>query len=225
MRILLVDDEPALLRSVARSLRFEGYTVSTADDGPEALEALADCRPDAVILDLMLPTLGGLEVCRRMRAAGEVVPILMLTARDAVTDRVTGLDAGADDYLPKPFAYEELLARLRALLRRTVSASAEAPLSYGPLVVDPVAWRVTNEATDVALTRTEFLLLEVLIRHPGRVLTRRVLYDHVWERGLDENSNSLEVYIGYLRRKLAAAGADGLIHTVRGVGYTIRSGT
>lgn len=225
MRILLVDDEPALLRSVARSLRFEGYTVSTAGDGPEALVALADCRPDAVILDLMLPTLGGLEICRRMRSAGEVVPILMLTARDAVTDRVTGLDAGADDYLPKPFAYEELLARLRALLRRTVPASSEAPLSYGPLVVDPVAWRVTTGATDVALTRTEFLLLEVLIRHPGRVLTRRALYDHVWERDLDESSNSLEVYIGYLRRKLAAAGADGLIHTVRGVGYTIRSGT
>lgn len=225
MRILLVDDEPALLRSVARSLRFEGYTVTTAVDGPEALEALAASRPDGVILDLMLPTLGGLEVCRRMRSAGEVVPILMLTARDAVSDRVTGLDAGADDYLPKPFAYEELLARLRALLRRTSFTSSEAPLSFGPLVLDPVAWRVSKGTSDVALTRTEFLLLEMLVRNPGRVLSRRVLYNHVWEGDLDESSNSLEVYIGYLRRKLAAAGADGLIHTVRGVGYTIRSGT
>ncbi|MCH8560758.1 response regulator transcription factor [Nesterenkonia sp. DZ6] len=222
MRILLVDDEPALLRSVARSLRFEGYTVHTAIDGPEALEALAAHRPDAVILDLMLPTLGGLEVCRRIRAAGEVVPVLMLTARDAVTDRVAGLDAGADDYLPKPFAYEELLARLRALLRRSVPASSEALLRLGQVVVDPGAWRVTAGGEEVAVTRTEFLLLQVLLRHPGQVLTRRALYDHVWEGDLDETSNSLEVYVGYLRRKLSTAGVHGLIHTVRGVGYSIR---
>lgn len=222
MRILLVDDEPALLRSVARSLRFEGYTVNTASDGPEALEALSAHRPDVVILDLMLPTLGGLEVCRRIRAAGEVVPVLMLTARDAVTDRVAGLDAGADDYLPKPFAYEELLARLRALLRRSVPAGSEALLRHGPLVVDPGAWRVTVGEEEVVVTRTEFLLLEVLVRHPGQVLTRRALYDHVWDGDLDESSNSLEVYVGYLRRKLSTAGVDGLIHTVRGVGYTIR---
>lgn len=222
MRILLVDDEPALLRSVARSLRFEGYTVTTAIDGPEALEALAAHRPDVVILDLMLPTLGGLEVCRRIRAAGEVVPVLMLTARDAVTDRVAGLDAGADDYLPKPFAYEELLARLRALLRRSVPASSEALLRHGQVVVDPGAWRVTVGEAEVSVTRTEFLLLEVLVRHPGQVLTRRALYDHVWDGDLDESSNSLEVYVGYLRRKLSAAGVHGLIHTVRGVGYSVR---
>ncbi|MGJ9373251.1 response regulator transcription factor [Nesterenkonia sp. CF4.4] len=222
MRILLVDDEPALLRSVARSLRFEGYAVTTATDGSEALEALAATRPDLVILDLMLPTLGGLEVCRRIRAAGEVVPVLMLTARDAVTDRVAGLDAGADDYLPKPFAYEELLARLRALLRRSVPASSEALLSHGQVVVDPGAWRVTVGGEDVAVTRTEFLLLALLLRHPGQVLTRRALYDHVWDGDLDESSNSLEVYVGYLRRKLAGAGVHGLIHTVRGVGYSVR---
>jgi two-component system, OmpR family, response regulator MprA len=222
MRIVLVDDEPALLRSVARSLRFEGYTVTTADDGPAALEAIAASRPDAVVLDLMLPTLGGLEVCRRLRAAGETVPVLMLTARDAVTARVAGLDAGADDYLGKPFAYEELLARLRALLRRTTSVSSQTPLSYGPLVVEPSAWRATANGDDLTLTRREFLLLEVLARHAGQVLTRRALYDHVWDGDLDESSNSLEVHVGYLRRKLAAAGADGLIHTVRGVGYTLR---
>jgi two-component system response regulator MprA len=223
MRIVLVDDEPALLRSVARSLRFEGYTVITAGDGPAALDAITASRPDAVVLDLMLPTLGGIEVCRRMRAAGETVPVLMLTARDAVTDRVAGLDAGADDYLVKPFAYEELLARLRALLRRTASTPSEGLLSAGPLVVDPTGWRATANGQDLTLTRQEFLLLEVLARHPGQVLTRSALYDHVWDGELDASSNSLEVYVGYLRRKLAAAGADGLIHTVRGVGYTLRA--
>lgn len=225
MRIVLVDDEPALLHSVARSLRFEGYTVTTADDGPAALEAVADACPDAVVLDLLLPTLDGIEVCRRLRAAGDMVPVLMLTARDAVTDRVTGLDAGADDYLPKPFAYEELLARLRALLRRTKSAASDEPVSAGPLVVDPTGWRAAVDGEDLTLTRQEFLLLEVLVRHPGQVLTRCALYDHVWDGDLDESSNSLEVYVGYLRRKLAAAGADGLIRTVRGVGYTLRPET
>lgn len=225
MRIVVVDDEPALLRSVARSLRFEGYTVTTADDGPEALDAIASSRPDAVVLDLMLPTLGGVEVCRRLRAAGETVPVLMLTARDAITDRVAGLDAGADDYLVKPFAYEELLARLRALLRRTASTLSPEPLSVGPLVVDPDGWRATIHGRELTLTRQEFLLLEVLARHPGQVLTRRTLYDHVWDGELDQSSNSLEVYVGYLRRKFAAAAADGLIHTVRGVGYTLRTET
>lgn len=225
MRIVVVDDEPALLRSVARSLRFEGYTVTTADDGPEALDAIASSRPDAVVLDLMLPTLGGVEVCRRLRAAGETVPVLMLTARDAITDRVAGLDAGADDYLVKPFAYEELLARLRALLRRTAPTLSPEPLSVGPLVVDPDGWRATVHGRELTLTRQEFLLLEVLARHPGQVLTRRTLYDHVWDGKLDESSNSLEVYVGYLRRKFAAAGADGLIRTVRGVGYTLRTET
>lgn len=225
MRIVVVDDEPTLLRSVARSLRFEGYTVTTADDGPEALDAIASSRPDAVVLDLMLPTLGGVEVCRRLRAAGETVPVLMLTARDAITDRVAGLDAGADDYLVKPFAYEELLARLRALLRRTAPTLSPEPLSVGPLVVDPDGWRATVHGRELTLTRQEFLLLEVLARHPGQVLTRRTLYDHVWDGELDESSNSLEVYVGYLRRKFAAAGADGLIRTVRGVGYTLRTET
>lgn len=225
MRIVLVDDEPALLRSVARSLRFEGYTVTTANDGPAALEAIATSSPDAVVLDRMLPTLGGVEVCRRLRAAGDTVPVLMLTARDAVADRVAGLDAGADDYLAKPFAYEELLARLRALLRRTASASSEGPLAVGPLTVDPGGWRASVSGQELTLTRQEFLLLEVLTRHPGQVLTRRVLYAHVWDGDLDEASNSLEVYVGYLRRKLAASGADGMIHTVRGVGYTLRAET
>ncbi|MFK4790476.1 response regulator transcription factor [Microbacterium sp. ZW T5_56] len=222
MRIVLVDDEPALLRSVARSLRFEGYAVTTADDGPAALEAIAACQPDAVVLDLVLPTMGGVEVCRRLRAAGDAVPVLMLTARDAVVDRVAGLDAGADDYLAKPFAYEELLARLRALLRRTASVSSELPLAVGPLTVDPAGWRAAVSREELTLTKQEFLLLEVLARHSGQVLTRRLLYDHVWDGDLDETSNSLEVYVGYLRRKLARAGADGLIQTVRGVGYTLR---
>lgn len=222
MRIVLVDDEPALLRSVARSLTFEGYTVITADDGPAALDAVQTSRPDAVVLDLMLPTLGGIEVCRRMRAAGETVPVLMLTARDAVTDRVAGLDAGADDYLVKPFAYEELLARLRALLRRTTSPTSAGLVSIGPLVVDTIGWRASASGEDLRLTRREFLVLEALARHPGQVLTRRALYDHVWDGDLDESSNSLEVHISYLRRKLAAAEADVLIHTVRGVGYTLR---
>jgi two-component system response regulator MprA len=222
MRILLVDDEPALRQSVARSLRFEGYTVVTAADGREALDVVQSARPDALVLDVMMPRLDGLGVCRSLRAEGDRTPVLMLTARDAVQDTVAGLDAGADDYLAKPFAYDELLARLRALLRRTAGPPGEQVLEAGPVRLDPGAWRVTVDGTPVELTRTEFSLLETLMRHRGQVLTRSQLYSSVWGEDLDGMSNTLDVYVGYLRRKLEAAGSPRLVHTMRGVGYLVR---
>jgi two-component system response regulator MprA len=222
MRILLVDDEPALRQSVARSLRFEGYTVVTASDGREALDVLRSARPDALVLDVMMPRLDGLGVCRWLRAEGDRTPVLMLTARDAVQDTVAGLDAGADDYLAKPFAYDELLARLRALLRRTAGPPGEPVLEAGPVRLDPAAWQVTVGGTPVELTRTEFSLLETLMRHRGQVLTRSQLYSSVWGEDLDGMSNTLDVYVGYLRRKLEAAGSPRLVHTMRGVGYLVR---
>lgn len=223
MRVLVVDDEPVLLESLARSLRFEGYEVATAADGVEALDRLPVVRPDALVLDVMLPRLDGVEVCRRIRNAGDRTPVLMLTARDAVRDRVRGLDVGADDYVVKPFAYEELLARMRAMLRRTDHATDERELVVGDLCLDPRRWQVARGDREILLTRTEFGLLEELMRHAGQVLTRAQLYENVWGANLDGLTNSLDVYVGYLRRKLEADGEPRMLHTVRGVGFTLRS--
>lgn len=222
MRILVADDETALLRSLERSLRFEGYDVIVAADGAEALSAVSSARPDIVVLDIMMPELDGLSVCREMRAAGDGTPVLLLTARDEVHDRVNGLDAGADDYLTKPFAYQELLARLRALARRNAGGRSAAPLAVGPLRIDPGRWEASVDGEPLTLTRLEFLLLETLLRHTGQVLSRTQLYDAAWDGHLDERSNSVEVYIGYLRRKLGVHGRADLIQTVRGVGYVLR---
>lgn len=224
VRVLVVDDEPAVRGSLARSLRFEGYQVDTAADGVAALEVLSRSRPDAVVLDVVMPRLDGLATCRRLRADGDVVPVLVLTARDAVADRVAGLDAGADDYLPKPFALEELLARLRALLRRSAAAGPGGGpvLELADLVLDPASRDVHRGVRRVELTRTEFALLEVLLRHPRQVLTRTQLYEAVWGWDPGAGSNSLDVYIGYLRRKLEGGGEPRLLHTVRGVGYVLR---
>ena len=219
MRILVVDDEPAVRDAVDRALRLEGYQIETARDGREALDALADRPPDAVVLDVLMPEVDGLDVCRRLRAAGDRTPVLMLTARDAVADRVKGLDAGADDYLVKPFALEELRARLRALLRRSGGADQDAPLRFADIVLDPAGHTVRRADRQIALTRTEFLLLELFMRHPRQVLTRTVVFERVWGYDFGPASNSLEVYVGYLRRKL---GEPRLIHTVRGVGYVLR---
>lgn len=222
VRILVADDEAAFLRSVTRSLRFEGYDVETAADGEEALSMLTARPPDIVVLDVTMPRLDGVAVCRRMRSAGDRTPVLMLTARDAVRDRVSGLDAGADDYLVKPFAYDELLARLRALRRRNVDAHGSRDLKAGPLRLDTATWEATLDGEPLSLTRTEFGLLEMFMRHSGHVLSRSQLYDLVWGGHLDPTSNSVEVYVGYLRRKLETRGRPRLIHTVRGVGYVLR---
>jgi two-component system response regulator MprA len=223
MRILVVDDEPAVRESLERTLRFEGYDVVLAADGVAALDAVTRYRPDAVVLDVLMPRLDGLSTCRRLRARGEDVPILVLTARDGVADRVGGLDAGADDYLVKPFALEELLARLRALLRRTGSReSAGGELSFADLRMDPGTREVHRGERRVSLTRTEFSLLETFLEHPRQVLTRAVILDRVWGFDFETTSNSLEVYVGYLRRKLETDGETRMIHTVRGVGYVLR---
>jgi two-component system response regulator MprA len=199
----------------------DGYKVELAADGHQALDALAQQAPDAIVLDVLMPELDGLEVCRRVRAAGDRTPVLMLTARDAVPDRVKGLDAGADDYLVKPFALEELTARLRALLRRSSGPAAEK-LRHAGLVLDPAGHTVARGDRAIELTRTEFLLLELLLRHPRQVLTRSQIFEHVWGYDFGTHSNSLEVYVGYLRRKLEAGGEARLVHTVRGVGYVLR---
>ncbi|MEV0461618.1 response regulator transcription factor [Nocardia tengchongensis] len=225
MRILVVDDDRAVRESLRRSLTFNGYTVDLAVDGLDALEKTAGQRPDALVLDVMMPRLDGLEVCRRLRSTGDDLPILVLTARDSVSERVAGLDAGADDYLPKPFALEELLARLRALLRRTTvdqgDASSEA-MSFADLSLDPVTREVTRGERPISLTRTEFSLLEMLMANPRRVLTRSRILEEVWGYDFPTSGNALEVYIGYLRRKTEADGEPRLIHTVRGVGYVLR---
>ena len=217
----MVDDEPAVRSAVDRALRLEGYDVALAADGAAALAAMAGERPDAVVLDLLMPRMDGLTVCRRLRAAGDRVPVLVLTARDAVSDRVRGLDAGADDYLVKPFALDELLARLRAVLRRS-GTSGTGVLRYADLVLDPAAHTVRRGGRDVELTRTEFLLLELFLQHPRQVLTRSVISDRVWGYEFGPASNGLEVYVGYLRRKTEAGGEPRLLHTVRGVGYVLR---
>jgi two-component system response regulator MprA len=223
VRVLVVDDEPAIRGALRRALALEGYHVDLAADGAEAMRRLAAQPPDAMILDLLMPEIDGLELCRRIRHAGNETPVLVLTARDGVADRVTGLDAGADDYLAKPFALEELLARLRALLRRTgVTDSERARLEFGDLMLDPVAHEVRRGSRRIELTRTEFLLLELFLRNPRQVLTRSLIFDRVWGYDFGPSSNSLEVYVGYLRRKTEAGGESRLIHTVRGVGYVLR---
>ncbi|HWF21605.1 MAG TPA: response regulator transcription factor [Acidimicrobiales bacterium] len=221
MKILVVDDDPSVSGALNRALRLEGYEVAVVGDGPEALEEIAIRPPDAVVLDIQLPTLDGLEVCRRIRAAGDDTPVLMLTARDAINDRVHGLDAGADDYLVKPFALAELLARLRALLRRRHDDSGEI-LRFADLSLDPGSREARRGDREFTLTRIEFDLLELLLRHPRQVLTREVILDRVWGYSFDSGTNSLAVYVGYLRRKTEEGGEPRLIHTARGVGYVLR---
>jgi two-component system response regulator MprA len=221
VRVLIVDDERAVRESLDRALRVTGYETELAGDGEGALRALRSSAPDAVILDVLMPGLDGLEVCKRLRLGGDQTPILMLTARDSVEDRVAGLEAGADDYLVKPFALEELQARLRALLRRVAPQGAPV-LRFADLELDPAAHEVRRGDSRVDLTRTEFQLLELLLRHPRQVLTRSVIFEEVWGYDFGDRSNSLEVYVGYLRRKLEADGLPRLIHTVRGVGYVLR---
>jgi two-component system response regulator MprA len=224
MRVLVVDDECAVRESLDRALRLSGYDVTLARDGLVAIRSVAEQQPDAIILDVMMPGPDGLAVTRRLRNDGNTVPILMLTARDAVGDRVAGLDAGADDYLVKPFALEELLARLRALLRRTVNGSDDDDtLSFADVAMDPTAMEVRRGDRSIALTRTEWLLLELFLRNPERVLSRDLIHDRVWGFDAGASSNSLEVYIGYLRRKLEASGEPRLLHTVRGFGYVLRN--
>jgi two-component system response regulator MprA len=221
MRVLVVDDEPAVRQALDRAFRFEGYQTQLADDGPAALGAHAEHPADAIVLDVAMPKMDGLEVCRRLRAAGDHTPILMLTAKAAVNDRVAGLDAGADDYLVKPFALEELLARVRALLRRSGPSDDEA-MRFSDLSLDPGTREVRRGNRLIELTRTEFLLLELLLRNARQVLTRELIFDRVWGYDFGANSNSLEVYIGYLRRKTEAEGEPRLIYTVRGVGYVLK---
>ncbi|WP_433430882.1 response regulator transcription factor [Nonomuraea sp. CA-141351] len=225
-RLLVVDDEPALREALQSSLEFEGYKVVAANDGQAALDALALEPYDAVLLDVMMPRLDGLTACRRLRASGNHIPVLMLTARDAVGDRVSGLDAGADDYLVKPFELDELLARVRALLRRG-ALSASTPeghtLSYGDLHMDPATREVTRGERRLDLTRTEYLLMELFLAHPRQVLTRDQILSEVWGFDFEPTSNSLDVYVMYLRRKTEAGGEARVIHTVRGVGYVLRA--
>jgi two-component system response regulator MprA len=221
VNVLVVDDEPAVRGSLRRALGLEGYEISTADDGQDALEALAEYDFEAVILDIAMPGIDGIEVCRRVRRSGDRTPILMLTARDAVDDRVAGLDAGADDYLSKPFALRELVARLRALMRRTESAE-EPVLEFADLSLNRQTRDVRRGERAIELTRTEFSLLELLLSHPRLVLSRSQIFEHVWGYDFGPTSNSLGVYIGYLRRKLEAGGEPRLIQTIRGVGYSLR---
>lgn len=225
MMVWVVDDERSVRDALSRALRSEGYDVQLATSGGDALGLLAEASPDVIVLDIGMPGLDGLETCRLIRAKGDRVPILMLTARSGVSDRVDGLDAGADDYLVKPFALEELLARLRALLRRPAPAavmSVPEVLAYGSVSLDPVTREVTVGDEAVTTTRLEFALLELFLRHPRQVLTREVIFDRVWGYDFGANSNSLEVYVGYLRRKTERDGLPRLIHTVRGVGYVLR---
>ncbi|MFG1874489.1 response regulator transcription factor [Sphaerisporangium sp. NPDC049003] len=226
-RLLVVDDEPALREALQSSLEFEGYKVGLAEDGAGALDALGRERYDLVLLDVMMPRVDGLTACRRLRAAGNQIPVLMLTARDAVGDRVSGLDAGADDYLVKPFELDELFARVRALLRRGArQAPAAVPdgvLSHADLRMDTTSREVTRGERPLELTRTEYLLLELFLAHPRQVLTREQILSDVWGFDFEPSSNSLDVYIMYLRRKTEAGGAPRLIHTVRGVGYVLRT--
>jgi two-component system response regulator MprA len=221
VRILVVDDDLAVRRSIDRALRLEGYEVVTVSSGGEALETLAQASPDALILDLQLPDVDGLQVCRQMRSAGDDTPVLMLTARQEIDDRVQGLDAGADDYLVKPFALAELLARLRALLRRRFEGEGGL-LRVGELSLDLSTREGQRAGRSFALTRIEFDLLEMFLHHPRQVLTRELLLHQVWGFDFDSGTNSLAVYVGYLRRKLEEGGEPRRIHTVRGVGYVLR---
>jgi two-component system, OmpR family, response regulator MprA len=223
MKILVVDDERAVRESLRRALELEGYEIELAGDGSEALYRLeGNEEPDAMILDVLMPGVDGLEVCRRLRGSGSKLPVLMLTARTEVEDRVAGLDAGADDYVTKPFALEELLARVRALLRRATEGEDGEVLRFADVALDPGTREVKRGERPIELTRTEFSLLELFLRNPRQVLTRSVIFERVWGYDFGFGSNSLDVYIGYLRRKTEAAGEPRLIHTVRGVGYALR---
>ena len=222
--VLVAEDDRQVRESLVRVLEFEGYTVDAVADGALALERYDETKPDLVLLDVMMPFVDGLDVCRRLRARGERVPILILTARVEVSDRVAGLDAGADDYLPKPFALDELLARMRALLRRTDPAAMAGPMTVGDLVLDPARRTVERAGRSIDLTKTEFDLLELLMVNDGIVLERSTIYERIWGYDFGTNSKSLDVYVGYLRRKTEDPGEDRLLHTVRGVGYVMRSG-
>lgn len=224
MNVLVVDDDAAVRNSLDRALRLNGYEVDLAVDGVDALNQVAASPPDAIVLDVLMPNMDGLEVCRRMRSFGDQTPILMLTAQDGVSERVAGLDAGADDYLPKPFALEELLARLRALLRRaTGEIETGDKLQFEDIVMDLATFEVHRGDRQIELTRTEFNLLELFMRNPRQVLTRDVINERVWGYDFPTTSNSLEVYVGYLRRKLEEGGETRLIQTMRGFGYALRA--
>lgn len=230
-RVLIVDDEPAVREALRRTLAFEGYDTALAADGLAALEQTESYRPDAIVLDVLMPRMDGLTTARRLRSTGVTTPILMLTARDTVGDRVTGLDAGADDYLVKPFELDELLARLRALLRRSSYATAHGQaddeaaraLTFADLRMDTTTREVTRAGRPVELTRTEYTLLELFLTHPRQVLTREQILKSVWGFDFEPSSNSLDVYVMYLRRKTEAGGMPRLVHTVRGVGYVLRA--
>jgi two-component system response regulator MprA len=223
MRILVVDDDAAVRESLGRALRLEGYDVEMAIDGSEALERLQGNGddPDLVVLDVLMPNVDGLEVCRTLRRTGSRLPVLMLTARDQVADRVAGLDAGADDYVVKPFALAELLARVRALLRRSAEGAVDV-LRFGDVELDPATREVRRGGDPIELTRTEFALLELFLLNPRQVLTRSIIFERVWGYDFGFGSNSLDVYIGYLRRKTEAGGKPRLIQTIRGIGYALR---
>jgi two-component system response regulator MprA len=221
-QLLVVDDEPPMRSALKRALELGGFEVSLAADGSEGLASTERIRPDLMVLDVLMPGVDGLEVCRTLRARGDRTPILMLTARDAIADRVEGLEAGADDYLVKPFALEELLARVRALLRRSGERTDERPLEFDDLRLDPVSYAVHRGDRTLELTRTEHLLLELFLENPRRVLPRELIFDRVWGYDFGPRSKALDVYIGYLRKKTEAAGEARLIHTVRGIGYVLR---
>lgn len=223
MRIMIADDEAAIRESLERVLQVEGYETSTVANGLAVLDGVGGDAPDLLILDVMMPRLGGLETCRRLRAAGRDLPVLMLTARDQVLDRVAGLDAGADDYLPKPFATEELLARVRALLRRRAPGDDESQiLVFADVRVDPDRFEAWRGGRPLRLTRTEFSLLQVLVRNATRVLSRDALFEAIWGFDMSATANNLQVYVSYLRRKMEAEGEPRLIYTLRGLGYTLR---
>jgi two-component system response regulator MprA len=222
VRIMIADDEAAIRESLERVLQVEGYDTSTVANGLAVLDGVGDDAPDLLILDVMMPRLGGLETCRRLRAAGRDLPVLMLTARDQVSDRVAGLDAGADDYLPKPFATEELLARVRALLRRRAPDDESQLLTFADVRLDPDRFEAWRGERSLRLTRTEFSLLQVLVRNATRVLTRDALFEAIWGFDMSATANNLQVYVSYLRRKMEAEGEPRLIYTLRGLGYTLR---
>ncbi|MBX7160944.1 MAG: response regulator transcription factor [Acidimicrobiia bacterium] len=221
--VLVVDDDPAIAAMASRALRLEGYETATAADGQSAIDAVRRALPDAIVLDLGLPDIDGLDVCTRLRSIGNDVPILMLTARTEVADRVVGLQSGADDYLGKPFAVEELLARIEALLRRRTDR-AEGPYRFGDVTLDPVTRRASRGDVDLELTRREFELLEMFMRNPGQVLDRYQLLERVWGHELEVEPNTVDVYVGYLRRKLESGGAPRVLQTVRGFGFALREG-
>ena len=222
MRVLVVEDDPEISRFVVRGLTEERYVVDLVEDGASAIDMATAEEYDAVVLDLMLPGVDGFEVCRRLRAGGIDTPIIMVTARDALSDRVAGLDGGADDYLVKPFAFEELLARLRALGRRGRTRNLTHVLQYGPITVDPVAHTAAVGDAPLSLTATEYRLLEFLVRRAEAIVTRDQLAQHVWGGEYDPMSNNADVYVGYVRRKLQAVHPEPLIHTVRGLGYMLK---